>query len=72
MASFEAVARRQLIEEAHQTSPTAPSYDFADLYLGVVERNGGALVAPALTSHIAAKLWDESAVLKEWRKAAEA
>jgi hypothetical protein len=64
--------RMQLTEQAHLESPSAPSYDAAEHYLGVPERRGGALLAPALHRHVAARLRDETAVLKEKRKAAKA
>jgi hypothetical protein len=73
LASFEVVSRRlQLIEEAHLDSPGAPSYEAAAHYMGSTERRGGALISPGLSEHVAGRLRDEAAVLKEKRKAAEA
>ena len=40
--------------------------------MGTGERKGGALVAPALRSHVASELGKEAAILKEKRKAREA
>ncbi len=42
LASMEVATRHlQLIEQAHRDSPTSPSYDAAEHYLGLVERRGG-------------------------------
>ena len=59
-------------EEAVAESPTDPSYEGAMHFLGVSDRRGGALVAPALKKHVADELGREAAILKEKRKAREA
>ena len=73
LASFEVLARRmQLLEQAHLDNPSAPDYTASAHFMGSVERRGGALISPGLHAHVARRLGDESAVLKEKRKAAEA
>ena len=64
--------RMQLIEEVIAENPSQPSWDHAQLYMGWTERRGGALVAPSMRSHVAARLSAETAVMKERRKAREA
>eukprot|EP00929_Paragymnodinium_shiwhaense_P119554 TRINITY_DN91459_c0_g1_i1.p1 TRINITY_DN91459_c0_g1~~TRINITY_DN91459_c0_g1_i1.p1 ORF type:complete len:397 (-),score=75.48 TRINITY_DN91459_c0_g1_i1:289-1479(-) len=72
LGSFEILCRRmQLLEEAHHDNPNAPNYDAADHFMGTRERKGGALLAPSLSQHVASRLRDEVAVLKEKRKANE-
>ena len=72
LLSFEVVCRRlQLIEAAHLGDPTAPDYGGSEHFLGHGEQVGGALVAPTLRSHVAAKLKDEAAIQKERRTARE-
>ena len=71
--SMEFLLRRlQLLEEAVAENLEQPSYDGAKHYLGVEERKGGALMAPALRAHVASELQRETAILKEKRKAREA
>lgn len=73
LASFELlVRRRQLIAAAHSHNASAPSYDGADYYLGNRYRQGGSIVVPSLTDHVSKKLQEDSAILKERRKLAEA
>ena len=72
LLSFEVVCRRlQLIEAAHLGDPTAPDYGGSEHFLGHGEQAGGALVAPTLRSHVAAKLKDEAAIQREKRTARE-
>ena len=67
-----ALRRIQLMEEAVAENPASPSFEGASHYMGTGERKGGALVAPALRSHVASELGKEAAILKEKRKAREA
>ena len=53
-------------------NPASPSFEGASHYMGTGERKGGALVAPALRSHVASELGKEAAILKEKCKAREA
>jgi hypothetical protein len=72
LASFELLVRRkQLLAEAHSYSPSQPSYEGADHFLGTSYRPGGAIVVPELTKHVAERMHQESQVLKEKRKQAE-
>ena len=66
------VRRLQLIEEAHVDSPSAPSYEGAEHFAGHGEKKGGALIAPKLQEHVASKMREEAAILKERRKVREA
>jgi hypothetical protein len=69
---FESIIRRlQLIEEAHATTPTQPSYEASEHWLGLGRRKGGVLISPMLSKHVAEKVRDETSVLKERRKARE-
>ena len=65
------VRRLQLIEEAHFVSPSAPSYDGAEHWMGTGRRRGGILVSPSLSKVVAEKVKDEYAVQKERRKGRE-
>jgi hypothetical protein len=72
LVSFESLIRRlQFIEEAHAISPTAPSYEAAEHWMGSNRRKGGILINPALMKHVAEKVKDETSVAKERRKAKE-
>ena len=53
-------------------NPSAPSYEGSSHFLGASARRGGALIAPALAQHVANKMRDEAAIMKEKRKAMEA
>eukprot|EP00972_Heterocapsa_arctica_P014940 2201521-Heterocapsa_arctica.AAC.1 len=66
------VRRMQLIEEAIAENPDAPNWEGAAHFMGTDERRGSALMAPSLRSHVAGKLQNEAAILKERRKAKEA
>ena len=69
----ELLARRmQNVEEAVIENPSQPSFEGSEHYLGVSERNGGAIVAPSLKQQVASELAKEAAILKERRKAREA
>ena len=73
LVSFELLLRRlQLQESAITESPENPSYEGARHFMGIGERRGGALIAPALSQYVAAELGKEAAILKEKRKAREA
>jgi len=73
LASFEWLLRRiQLHENAVLENPSAPSYEGARHFMGKGNRRGGALVAPELTTYVAAELGKEAAILREKRKAREA
>jgi len=73
LASFEWLLRRvQLHENAVLENPAAPSYEGARHFMGKGNRRGGALVAPELTTYVAAELGKEAAILREKRKAREA
>lgn len=74
-ASFEVLARRlQLIEEARQERPTAPSYDSAEVYLGVGERKGARWWRPrspaTLRAGCATRAWCSRSGAKQRRRAA--
>ena len=64
--------RVQLQESAVQENPESPSYEGAELFMGVDEAPGGAFVAPSVSKHVAAEMAAKSAILKEKRKAREA
>lgn len=64
--------RLQLLEEAVVDSPSEPNFENAEHWLGFGERKGGALIAPALKTHVSAQIGKEAAILKERRKAREA
>jgi hypothetical protein len=65
--------RRIMLQESSVSeNPTEPSFEGARHFMGFGERKGGALVAPALQSHVASELGKEAAILKEKRKAREA
>ena len=74
-ASAEIVARQvQMIEEKHRDSGAkgkANSSSTADshLFMGTSAMRGGLCVSPALTERIAEELREESAAMKERRKA---
>lgn len=69
---FEHLLRRlQLIEEAHVLSPSTPSYDGAEHWMGTGRRKGGVLVFPELARHVATRVCEETEVAKERRKARE-
>ena len=73
LACFEWLLRRiQLHENAVLENPSAPSYEGARHFMGKGNRRGGALVAPELTTYVAAELGKEAAILREKRKAREA
>ena len=72
LLSFEHLVRRlQLIEEAHVLSPTSPSYEGSEHWLGTGRRRGGVLINPSLAKHVASRIRDETEVAKERRKACE-
>ena len=62
----------QLMEDVHADDPKNPSWQGAELYMGLAERPGGVLMAPSLRRHVAEELGREAAILKEKRKAREA
>ena len=66
------VRRKQLIAEAHSYSPTSPSYEGAEYYLGSQFKHGGAIVIQSLTDHVSKRLQADSQILKERRKLEEA
>ena len=73
LACMELVCRRrQLISDAHSSSPGAPSYTGAEDYLGQTYKHGGGIVVPALTDFVSKKMQAQSQILKERRKLAEA
>ena len=66
LSSFEVLARRiQLIEES-KAAGGASAYEGAKFFLGF--HRGGTLLAPQLGRHVATKLQEEVAVMKERRK----
>ena len=65
------VRRRQLLAEAHVANPSAPSYEGGDYFLGAGRTASGAVIAPALTSHVSDRLRGDAAIQKEKRKIAE-
>ena len=72
LVSAELLVRRlQLIEEAHFASPTLPSYEGAEHWMGTGRRRAGVLVNPQLSRTVADKVKDEYAIAKERRKAHE-
>jgi hypothetical protein len=69
---FELVIRRaQVIEAAHSYNAAIPDYSHAEDMMGWGVQRGGALVAPTLSRHTAAKAAERSCLLKEKRKYAE-
>ena len=64
--------RLQLHENAVLENPSAPSYEGARHFMGKGNRRGGALVAPELTTYVAAELGKEAAIMREKRKARDA
>ena len=65
--------RRIMLQESSVSeNPHEPSFEGARHFMGFGERKGGALVSPALQSHVAFQLGKEAAILKEKRKAREA
>ena len=72
LACFELlVRRRQLIAEAHAYNPMSPKYEGAEHWMGSRFKQGGAIVVPALTDHVAKRLQSEYQILKEKRKLEE-
>ena len=72
LASMELLIRRvQLIEDAHSGNPLHPSYERSHHFLGRPIGERGAVVDPALSSHVAQRLQAEAAVAKERRKQRE-
>ena len=65
------VRRRQLLAEAHLGNPSAPSYDGGEYFLGAGRTAPGAVIAPALTNHVAEKMRADASIQKERRKLAE-
>ena len=52
--------------------PKTPNFDNAEVFMGFGEKKGGALISPALRSHVANHIGKEAAILKERRKVREA
>ena len=65
------VRRRQLLAEAHVGNPSAPSYEGGEYFLGAGRTAAGAVIAPALTNHVAEKMRADASIQKERRKLAE-
>ena len=63
------MSRRTAIEEAHAASPLNPDYSASDTIMGLDERRGKAIIAPAMQKYVAEALRDKAAVMKEKRKA---
>ncbi len=59
-------------EAAINESAENPNFEASRHHLGFTERRAGALIAPSLTAHVAAKLGREAAIMKERRKVREA
>ena len=73
LASFELIVRRkQLIASAHSMNPMAPSYDGSEHFMGSSYSVGGGIIVPELAEHVSRKMQQESAILKERCKLAEA
>jgi len=73
LASMELVVRRrQLLADAHSSSPGAPSYLGAEHYMGQTYKAGGGIVVPTLTDHVSKQLQAQSQIMKEKRKMEEA
>ena len=72
LASFDIVRRKQLIASAHSMNPMAPSYDGSEHFMGSSYSVGGGIIVPELAEHVSRKMQQESAILKERRKLAEA
>jgi hypothetical protein len=72
LVCFELLIRRaQVIENAHALNPSNPEYGPADDLMGWGVQRGGALVAPSLSKHAAAKATERYSVIREQRKFAE-
>ena len=69
---FELLVRRaQVIESAHSFNASNPDYSHAEDMMGWGVQEGGALVAPTLTRHAAARAAERTVILKEKREFAE-
>ena len=53
-------------------NPMAPSYDGSEHFMGSSYSVGGGIIVPELAEHVSKKMQQESAILKERRKLAEA
>ena len=73
LCGMEAAARHlQFVEyEVKKKADTKKSDSNAEFFLGRSKRTGGALISPELLKWVSDKAAQESAVLKEQRKAAE-
>lgn len=57
LASMELlIRRRQLIAQAHQYNPSAPSYDGADHFMGTSYRPGSGVVVQELTEYVSRRI----------------
>lgn len=65
------VRRKQLLAEAHVGSPSAPSYEASDYFMGMRYRPGGGIVVPSLSEHVSRRMHEDSQILKEKRKLKE-
>lgn len=73
LACMELVCRRrQLLAEAHSSSPGAPSYMGAEHFMGQTYKAGGGIVVPSLTDYVSKQMQAQSQILKEKRKMEEA
>ncbi len=64
--------RRQLLAEAHSSSPGAPSYMGAEHFMGQTYKAGGGIVVPTLTDYVSRQMQAQSQIMKEKRKMEEA
>jgi hypothetical protein len=68
----ELLARRlQVIREARKLSASQPDYSSADHFMGWAYRKSSQGVVSELAAHVASELKDETAIMKEARKARE-
>jgi len=66
LAAFEVLARRLRLLEESKAAGGAAAYEGAKFFLG--SRRGGTLMAPTLSRHVATRLQEEVAVMKERRE----
>ena len=65
------VRRMQLLEDAVASDADNPNFENSDVFMGFGEKKGGALISPALRSHVSMYLGKEAAIMKEQRKLRE-
>ena len=73
LAMVEHLLRRdQLIVSVYEENPSNPDWTASEHFMGTTEKPSGALVVPSLQKHVATRMGEQSAILKQKRKAREA